>query len=238
MKLIPAVALTLGALIFTGSLVANNEPNIERVANSTNINTEYGKTPKFDQKSHVKNETSDDITVKSVPVKLERASLSADEKPKPKPKPKPKVEKKVETPVPAHKAKVQKEEKSNESHSKKKTISYKSGKIASGKVTSVKSSSPKDYARTVLKSKGMGNSEFQCLNKLWTKESGWNHKAENPSSGAYGIPQALPGSKMASKGSDWSTNYETQIDWGLSYISERYGTPCNAWGHSVSKNWY
>ncbi|MEJ3742031.1 lytic transglycosylase domain-containing protein [Actinomycetes bacterium KLBMP 9797] len=80
--------------------------------------------------------------------------------------------------------------------------------------------------------------QFPCLNKLWTKESGWNHKAQNPSSGAYGVPQALPGSKMGSVASDWRTNPATQIKWGLNYIKGRYGTPCEAWGHSQDVGWY
>jgi hypothetical protein len=80
--------------------------------------------------------------------------------------------------------------------------------------------------------------QFPCLDKLWKKESGWNHKAENPSSGAYGVPQALPGSKMKSAGSDWKTNPSTQIKWGLGYIEGRYNTPCNAWSHSQNTGWY
>ncbi|MCH4250333.1 MAG: lytic transglycosylase domain-containing protein [Microbacteriaceae bacterium] len=84
----------------------------------------------------------------------------------------------------------------------------------------------------------VGNAEqFSCLVKLWNRESGWRTTAQNPS-GAYGIPQALPGSKMASAGADWRTNAATQIKWGLGYISGRYGTPCGAWGHSQSTGWY
>ena len=82
------------------------------------------------------------------------------------------------------------------------------------------------------------SSQFSCLDRLWTKESGWRTTADNPSSSAYGIPQALPGSKMASAGSDWRTNPATQIAWGLSYIAGSYGTPCAAWAHSQSHNWY
>jgi hypothetical protein len=85
---------------------------------------------------------------------------------------------------------------------------------------------------------GFGIDQMPCLDKLWTKESGWNHRARNASSGAYGIPQALPGSKMASVGSDWENNPATQIKWGLGYISGRYGTPCSAWAHSQSTGWY
>jgi hypothetical protein len=85
---------------------------------------------------------------------------------------------------------------------------------------------------------GFGIDQFPCLNKLWNKESNWRTKAENTSSGAYGIPQALPGSKMSSKGSDWRTNPATQIKWGLGYIEGRYGSPCKAWSHSQSVGWY
>ncbi|WP_435743690.1 phospholipase [Microbacterium sp. PMB16] len=84
---------------------------------------------------------------------------------------------------------------------------------------------------------GWGGDQFSCLNSLWNKESGWNYQAYNPS-GATGIPQALPGSKMASAGGDWQTNAATQIAWGLDYISAVYGTPCSAWGHSQAMNWY
>ncbi|MEU7902698.1 lytic transglycosylase domain-containing protein [Actinoplanes sp. NPDC049118] len=80
--------------------------------------------------------------------------------------------------------------------------------------------------------------QFPCLDKLWKKESGWNHHAENTSSGAYGIPQALPGKKMSSEGDDWETNPATQIEWGLGYIKGRYGSPCDAWGHSQNVGWY
>jgi hypothetical protein len=81
------------------------------------------------------------------------------------------------------------------------------------------------------------SSQFGCLVNLWNKESGWNTHAANPS-GAYGIPQALPGSKMSSAGPDWQNNATTQIKWGLGYIKDRYSTPCGAWGHSQSTGWY
>ncbi|GAB3850936.1 hypothetical protein GCM10029963_37900 [Micromonospora andamanensis] len=80
--------------------------------------------------------------------------------------------------------------------------------------------------------------QFPCLDRLWNKESGWNHKARNPSSGAYGIPQAYPGNKMSSVGDDWQTNPVTQIKWGLGYIKGRYSTPCAAWNHSQAKGYY
>jgi hypothetical protein len=80
-------------------------------------------------------------------------------------------------------------------------------------------------------------SQFGCLDNVWSRESGWRYNAEN-ASGAYGIPQALPGSKMASAGSDWLTNPATQIRWGLGYIQGRYGTPCGAWAFWQGSGWY
>jgi hypothetical protein len=85
---------------------------------------------------------------------------------------------------------------------------------------------------------GFGIDQFPCLRKLWDRESGWNPKASNSSSGAYGIPQALPGRKMASVASDWKTNAVTQIKWGLGYIKGRYDTPCGAWSQSESTGSY
>jgi len=93
-------------------------------------------------------------------------------------------------------------------------------------------------AREMVLARGWAEGEFSCLVSLWMKESRWNVSAENSSSGAYGIPQALPGSKMASTGSDWRTNPATQIQWGIGYIVGRYGSPCGAWAHSQAKNWY
>ena len=85
---------------------------------------------------------------------------------------------------------------------------------------------------------GWGLGEFSCLESLWDRESGWNETAYNSGSGAYGIPQSLPGDKMASHGGDWQTNPATQIAWGLDYIAGRYGSPCGAWSHSESNGWY
>ncbi|ROS76117.1 hypothetical protein EDF24_1698 [Curtobacterium sp. PhB130] len=84
---------------------------------------------------------------------------------------------------------------------------------------------------------GWGSDQFQCLDSLWTKESGWDYQAYN-ASGATGIPQALPGSKMATIASDWQTNATTQVTWGLKYIKDAYGTPCSAWAHSQATNFY
>jgi len=96
----------------------------------------------------------------------------------------------------------------------------------------------KATARALVADRGWGGDQFSCLERLWQRESGWNYQAYNKSSGAYGIPQALPGSKMGSAGSDWKTSATTQIRWGLSYISGRYGTPCGAWDHSQARGWY
>jgi len=97
---------------------------------------------------------------------------------------------------------------------------------------------PKEVARNLFADHGWDLDQFDCLNKLWTKESRWLVDADNPTSSAYGIPQALPGRRMAEYGSDWRTNPITQIKWGLDYIQDRYGSPCEAWAHSQAKNWY
>lgn len=111
-----------------------------------------------------------------------------------------------------------------------------SGRSTGAPTTSV--ADAKAAARQLLGNYGWGADQFSCLDALWTRESGWNYQAYNASSGATGIPQALPGSKMASAGSDWQTNATTQIKWGLGYIDGRYGSPCAAWGHSESVGWY
>ncbi|MFD2339139.1 hypothetical protein FGG90_02965 [Clavibacter tessellarius] len=112
-----------------------------------------------------------------------------------------------------------------------------SGAPSGGSVAIPDPGSARGIARSILASQGMGDDQYACLDYLWTKESGWRVNAYNPS-GAYGIPQALPGSKMASAGADWQTNPATQIVWGLGYIDSRYGSPCGAKAHSVLKNWY
>ncbi len=94
------------------------------------------------------------------------------------------------------------------------------------------------YAAGAVAARGWPSTEFDCLVALWNKESGWRVNAYNASSGAYGIPQALPGSKMATAGADWETNAATQVEWGLGYIQGRYDTPCGAWAHSQAVGWY
>lgn len=95
------------------------------------------------------------------------------------------------------------------------------------------------YAKNLcINTYGWTENDFNCLVKLWERESNWNPNAHNKSSGAHGIPQGLPASKMASEGDDYYTNGKTQIRWGLKYIKNRYGTPSNAWAHSQQKGWY
>lgn len=85
---------------------------------------------------------------------------------------------------------------------------------------------------------GFPADQWPFLDALWHRESGWSHLADNPTSSAYGIPQSLPGSKMAVVGADWRTNPETQIRWGLAYIAARYGSAQQAWAHSERHHWY
>lgn len=141
----------------------------------------------------------------------------------------------------------------------KKTQPTKTKKTVTKTKTSTKSSSPKrkkktsrSYDRTsaspvgrnqrigyeLASARGWDGEQWVCLKKLWIKESGWSTRSSNSSGTAWGIPQALPGSKMASEGSDWRTNPATQIRWGLKYIKGRYGSPCSAWRHFQSHNWY
>jgi hypothetical protein len=96
----------------------------------------------------------------------------------------------------------------------------------------------KAYARTAVGRYGWGDDQYQCLVLLWNRESGWRADALNRSSGAYGIPQALPATRMAAAGADWRTNGNTQVEWGLLYVKSRYGSPCSAWSHSQSTGWY
>lgn len=99
------------------------------------------------------------------------------------------------------------------------------------------SGTAQSYAAGLVASRGWGAGEFTCLVSLWNRESGWNTHAYNPS-GAYGIPQSLPGSKMSAFGPDWQNDFRVQIKWGLAYISGSYGSPCGAWASSQSRGWY
>lgn len=106
------------------------------------------------------------------------------------------------------------------------------------KTEEIASGDPRDIARALLGQYGWDSSQFECLDSLWERESHWNPASHNARTGAHGIPQAMPGSKMASIAPDWQYNPETQIKWGLQYIQGRYGTPCGAWKHSQGSGWY
>ena len=97
----------------------------------------------------------------------------------------------------------------------------------------------REVAKILMEEKyGWGDKQFWCLDGLWTKESKWNYRSSNTRSGAHGIPQALPASKMEVIGTDWRTNPVTQISWGLHYIDKRYETPCGAFAKFKRTNWY
>ncbi|WDF37701.1 transglycosylase SLT domain-containing protein [Streptomyces sp. T12] len=93
-------------------------------------------------------------------------------------------------------------------------------------------------AQQIAKKMISDSAQYQCFSKIVDHESDWNINATNASSGAYGLVQALPGNKMASAGSDWKTNPATQIEWGLDYMKDRYGSPCGAWNFWQSNGWY
>ncbi len=120
---------------------------------------------------------------------------------------------------------------------KARTLSNASG-VAVTKTEDLSSADPRDLAKALMPQFGMSPSEFGCLDNIWSQESGWNVHAANPTSSAYGIPQSLPGSKMASSGPDWENNPETQIRWGLGYIKGRYGSACAAWSFKQGAGWY
>ncbi|WP_197680953.1 aggregation-promoting factor C-terminal-like domain-containing protein [Nocardioides scoriae] len=120
---------------------------------------------------------------------------------------------------------------------KARTLASDAGRAAT-KSQDLADADPKTLARALMPQFGMSASEFGCLDSLWSGESGWRVDADNPSSSAYGIPQALPGSKMASAGADWATNPATQIKWGLGYIRDRYGSACGAESFKQGNGWY
>ena len=123
------------------------------------------------------------------------------------------------------------------------TVSASAMSLVSSASASVELARTPDGAREVAKilmedKYGWGDKQYWCLNGLWTKESNWNYRSSNKRSGAHGIPQALPATKMESVGTDWRTNPVTQISWGLRYIEVRYDTPCKAWAKFKRSNWY
>ncbi|MCX4905759.1 transglycosylase SLT domain-containing protein [Streptomyces sp. NBC_00878] len=116
-------------------------------------------------------------------------------------------------------------------------------KVASRSTTRDPSSFPAQSSYTVAQVQDMARQivpadQFQCFSNIVDHESSWNYRADNPTSDAYGLVQALPGSKMSSAGADWATNPATQIKWGLSYMDSRYGSPCGAWSFWQANNWY
>lgn len=111
-------------------------------------------------------------------------------------------------------------------------------KLVQAKKKQSRAAHNKAIAKKLVKKRHWSTHQYKCLVKLWNRESHWNHKAHNPWSGAYGIPQALPGKKMRSAGKHWRTSPTVQIKWGLKYIKGRYHTPCGAWSHSKRTGWY
>jgi hypothetical protein len=116
--------------------------------------------------------------------------------------------------------------------------SKRAAELAASKAVPAASGSPRQIAQAMLGSFGWSSSQFSCLDPLWEHESRWSVTAANPGSGAFGIPQALPGSRMASAGPDWQASAATQITWGLRYIRDTYGSPCAAWSHERAAGWY
>jgi hypothetical protein len=124
---------------------------------------------------------------------------------------------------------------------KERSLSQRSGGQVTKKVdrsAALTSSDPRTIAKALLSKYGYGQDQFTCLDSIYSQESGWNTHADNPASSAYGIPQALPGSKMATAGPNWQNDAATQIKWGLGYIKGRYGSPCGAWGFKQAHGWY
>jgi hypothetical protein len=110
--------------------------------------------------------------------------------------------------------------------------------VAVTKTEDLTTADPRTLTKALMPLFGLETSQFSCVDRIWSQESGWNVHADNPYSSAYGIPQALPGSKMSSAGPDWQNSAETQIKWGLNYIKERYGSACSAWSFKQGHGWY
>jgi Transglycosylase SLT domain len=108
----------------------------------------------------------------------------------------------------------------------------------SGTSTAASTSSSSAIQNQVRAASGLSDDQFTCLSYIIARESGWNPQATSSASGAYGLFQALPGSKMASAGADWRTNPATQTRWGVSYMKSRYGSPCGAWRFWQAHSWY
>lgn len=122
-----------------------------------------------------------------------------------------------------------------EAPAKASLLNSNAGTIAQREVT-LDDADPRDIAKALLPKYGFSASEFGCLDKIWSQESGWRVDADNPTSSAYGIPQGLTATHAMPEG--YMTSAEVQITWGLDYIANRYGTPCNAWGFKSGHGWY
>ena len=150
------------------------------------------------------------------------------------------IQKQVVAKKKATKKKISQKKKKVKSAKKKILKSKKKKKTTYKKTTRVRYNvgEIQSYAHSLVLSYGWSEEDYYALVMLWNRESSWNPNAINKKSGACGIPQSLPCSKMKSAGADYRTNYKTQIRWGLNYIKARYGSPANAWGHSQRKGWY
>jgi len=134
-------------------------------------------------------------------------------------------------------------QKAAEKAAEKAEADRKARKAASRSATRAPSSFPVQATYSVAEVQEMARQivpagQFACFSNIVDHESSWNYRADNPTSDAYGLVQALPGSKMASAGADWATNPATQIKWGLNYMNDRYGSPCGAWSFWQANNWY
>lgn len=157
-------------------------------------------------------------------------------------------EKTEEVPIVEHEVVAEKKTSNSENVKKSTKKSSKNVKTTTKKNTTKKNKTTtkvaynktelQSYAHNLVISYGWSEYDYECLVKLWNRESSWNPNAVNKKSGACGIPQSLPCKKMASEGSDYKTNGKTQIRWGLKYIKNRYGSPSNAWAHSQKTGWY
>ncbi len=154
------------------------------------------------------------------------------------------AKKKASKKISAKKAKIKsknaKKVQKSKKYTKKKVVKSKNKKKATYKSYRVRYNvgEIQSYAHSLVLSYGWSEQDYQYLVLLWNRESSWNPNAVNKKSGACGIPQSLPCRKMASEGSDYRTNYKTQVRWGLKYIANRYGNPTNAWKHSQRTGWY
>lgn len=249
-------AIVISALLLTSATPHMNLTDVERASYSSHMGEveKQSVTPSFNDSVRQVDPSSPAIPPSVVATKIDAnykvtvASILAHKKPSaPKP-PRPKEVTFEAVPEKKPEPKPQKDEKVPQKKAgetpltitpkKQSRNSASTSSESDNANSSTEGMSAKAFAAQEIERRGWSKADMQCLVKLWTKESHWNHKAENPSSGAYGIPQSLPGSKMASAGSDWRTNPQTQVKWGLGYISDRYGTPCAAWGHSQKVNWY